>query len=518
MRPNFLMFIVDQLCADHLGCYGNTTVRTPNIDRLAERGWTSSNTYVATPICMSNRSSLMTGRMPSAHGVRHNGLPLGLEAVTFPELLREAGYATALIGKSHLQTMTDHAPLPDPRTPRRARDGARHYPGDYLQESVASWRGHEYPMSLPYYGFGHAEIGIEHGDDINGHYRQWLRGKCADAETWIGRSNALPSDYELAAVGQAWRTRVPEALHPSAWVAERTCDRLRAYARNDAPFFLYASFPDPHHPYTPPGRYWDMYRPEDMALPASYRSDTPPPHLAWLRRQRDAGRAHKTSMACFAATEREVREAIALNYGAISFIDANIGRVLQTLEECGLADKTIVIFTADHGEYGGDHQLLFKGSLHYRSLIRTPLIWAAPDARRVRENGLLSTIDIAPTILEAAGVEACNGMQGMSFLPSIQARPFQARDAVLIEEEGQRTYFGFDAPVRMRTLVHPRYRLSVYDGVEWGELYDRLDDPLECANLWDSAAHRGIRDALIQQLLRQAMAHPDTALSPLAVA
>lgn len=519
MRTNFLMFIVDQLCASHLGCYGNTVIETPNIDGLSARGWQASASYVATPICMPNRASLMTGRVPSSHGVRHNGLPLGLENITFPELMRQAGYATAHIGKSHLQTMTNQQPIPNPLRPKREKDGKQRFPGDYRQESVDNWMDADYPMTLPYYGFEQAEIAIEHGDDINGHYRGWLRQQGVDDATLLGRENALPTDYELAKVGQAWRTRVPEALHPTAWVASRTCDLLEEYAAQDKPFFLHCSFPDPHHPYTPPGQYWNKYRPEDMTLPTSYHSPSPPPHLAWLRAQRDAGCAHKTSMACFAASEREVQEALALNYGSISFIDAQIGQVLRTLSQLGLADNTVVIFTADHGEFGGDHQLLFKGSLHYQSLIRTPFIWADPQ-RPVhgRNAALLSTIDIAPTILERADVAACNGMQGRSFLPAIEGHPYAERDLLLLEEEGQRIYFGFDAPVRMRTLLTPRHRLSLYEGAAWGELYDRDEDPTESINLWDDSPHQALKQHLLHQLLQQSIAHNDTSLTPIAVA
>ena len=109
MRPNFLIFITDQHRADHLGCYGNPVVKTPNIDALASAGQRFERAYVATPVCMPNRGSIMTGRMPSAHGARSNGIPLPLESVTFADLLAEAGYRTALIGKSHLQNMEDSA-------------------------------------------------------------------------------------------------------------------------------------------------------------------------------------------------------------------------------------------------------------------------------------------------------------------------------------------------------------------------------------------------------------------------
>src|SRR6185369_16472412 len=106
-RPNFLFIVTDQHRADHLGCYGNPIVRTPNIDGLAAKGVCFDNFYVASPICMPNRATLMTGRMPSVHGVRHNGIPLSLAATTFADQLRLAGYRTSLVGKSHLQNMTD---------------------------------------------------------------------------------------------------------------------------------------------------------------------------------------------------------------------------------------------------------------------------------------------------------------------------------------------------------------------------------------------------------------------------
>src|SRR6187401_2804971 len=113
-RPNFLLFITDQHRADFLGCYGHPVLRTPHIDSIAARGIAFDKFYVASPVCMPNRASLMTGRMPSAHGVRSNGIPLSRDAVTFVDLLRDAGYATALIGKSHLQNFTGRAPLTRP--------------------------------------------------------------------------------------------------------------------------------------------------------------------------------------------------------------------------------------------------------------------------------------------------------------------------------------------------------------------------------------------------------------------
>lgn len=521
MTCNFLFFIVDQLCATHLGCYGNPIAATPVIDGLAAGGWRAQECHVATPICMPNRASLLTGRMPSVHGVRHNGIPLSLAAVTIADLLRDAGYATSLIGKSHLQNMTAKPPLLAKDAHRPAREAQRPYPGNYQQECQKTWEtSPAFEMELPFYGFDHVQLAIGHGDASEGHYRRWLQAEHPELAHKVGRQHSLPAPgYELVRHGQAWRSAIPEELHPTAWIADQTIAQLREAQQRQRPFFLYSSFADPHHPYTPPGRYWDLYRPEDMALPPSFHADTPPPHLAWLRAQREAGRAVKNTMACYAATEREVREAIALGLGSLSFIDAQIGRVLAALSELGLDDDTVVVFTSDHGEFAGDHQLLFKGSLHYQSLTRTPFIWRDP--QRVAPGGradrsLLSTIDIAPTLLERAGIERFNGMQGRSFLPAICGEPRQQRDALLIEEEGQRTYFGFERPVRMRTLLTQRHRLSVYDGVSWGELYDRLEDPHETRNLWDEPSARTVRESLVARLSSEMLAHTET--SPAATA
>ena len=129
-RSNFLLFITDQHRADFLGCYGHPVLRTPHIDSIAARGTAFDRFYVASPVCMPNRASLMTGRMPSVHGVRSNGIPLSMNSVTFVELLRDAGYRTALIGKSHLQNFTSWPPLVKRAPPR---EGYHEPSGDLTQ-------------------------------------------------------------------------------------------------------------------------------------------------------------------------------------------------------------------------------------------------------------------------------------------------------------------------------------------------------------------------------------------------
>jgi arylsulfatase A-like enzyme len=521
--PNFLFIIADQLRADHLGCYGNTVVRTPNLDRLAAEAFVADRFHVASPICMPNRASLLTGRMPSLHGVRHNGIPLSLRASNFVERLRQNGYRTALVGKSHLQNMTGTPPL-WPRDPadRRHGEALAADGGRYDQEWKPNWRERpDYDVDLPFYGFDTVRLTIDHGDDLEGHYRRWLRAQRADADALIGPANAIPTPgLALGAVRQAWRTRLPPELHPVWYCARMSEDFLEATAAGGAPFFLMCSFAEPHHPFVPPGEYWDMYQPADIALPRSFRdaANRPPPHVAKLLAERDAGRAVKHTPQLFACTEQEAREAIALNYGSISFIDVAVGRLLARLEALGIADNTVVVFTSDHGDFMGDHQLLLKGPIHYRGLIQVPMIWRDPAAQARRSSALMGAIDMAPTILARAGLQPFNGVQGRSFAPVVAGEATAHHPELVVEEEGQRPQVGFEGRVRMRSLVTDRYRLSLYDGVSWGEIYDLANDPDELVNLWDDAASTGLRAELVLRLAHKMIGLSETSPYPTAAA
>ncbi len=522
-KTNFLLFITDQHRADHLGAYGNTVVKTPHLDSLAQRGWVADRFYVASPICMPNRASLMTGRLPSAHRARHNGIPLPVSETTFVERLRKHGFRTALVGKSHLQNITGN-PAQWPPADAAPTEGEARKPeqGRFDQECEPAWlRNPDIRMDLPYYGFDTVELAIGHGDVAGGHYRRWLEQEHPEVAALTGQEHAIPTpEFALSAARQAWRTRVPEELSTTAWVGQRTMDLLEQYSQDDAPFFLQCSFPDPHHPFTPPGRYWDMFQPEDMVLPPTFgtTSENAPEHLRWLHAQRDQGKAVKHTPAMFACTEREAKEALALNYGNIAHIDDTIGRVLARLSSLGLDDSTVVLFLSDHGDFFGDHSLLWKGPIHYQGLIRTPLIWADPAAPGPgRSSALCSTIDIAPTVLARAGCLPYNGIQGLSLLPLMAGEP-PSRDSVLIEEENQRVLFDFPFRTRLRTLQTERYRLSIYEGVEWGELYDLRDDPDEIVNLWESTAHAQLRQSLLHQLAKSMISHTESSPHPTALA
>lgn len=528
-RPNFVVFLTDQHRADLLGCAGHPVLRTPHIDAIASRGTRFERCYVANPVCMPNRASIMTGRPSSVHGVRSNGMPLSMDEVTFVELLADAGYATALVGKSHLQNNTGLPPKleqPTASASHRALPAALsqsrrdHLDGPlYGQEGRRDWDDPATRVTLPFYGFQQVELATGHGDLVEGNYMSWARDKGIDVRRLRGPQHAIPHDYTCP---QAWRTAVPEALYPTAYIAEKSCELLDRLAQDDQPFFLLVSFPDPHHPFTPPGRYWDMYAPQDMPHEWAYHdTDWPvPPHVQALLDERTAGQAQLGGFAAFGVSEQEAREAHALSCGMVTCIDDAIGRVLQRLGHHGLLNDSVLAFTSDHGDFLGDHRMLLKGPAHYQSLVRVPFIWsdpALPHRHGAVTRRLASSMDLPATVLDRAGIAAPWGMQGVSLTPILE-HDLAVRDAVLVEEEQQRLCFGFQRPPRVHTLVTDRWRLSVYRDAVLGELYDLADDPRERLNRWDDPAFVAIKAELLAKMLREQLKAVDQTPFPTSLA
>src|SRR5262245_1149347 len=347
------------------------------------------------------------------------------------------------------------------------------------------------------------ELCSGHAVEVHGTYTRWLRERRPDAESLRGPDKALPSNYALP---QAWRTGLPEELYPTSYVVDRTIAYLEAQANSDAPFFLQCSFPDPHHPFTPPGRYWDLYKPQDMELPPSFRIGNRklPPHAAALHAARDDGTRNGNSPAAFAVNEQETREAIALTFGMIAMIDDGMARILKRLDELGLADDTVIVFTSDHGDLMGDHQLMLKGAYACQGLIRAPFIWVEPGDEVPRRAGaLFGTLDIAMSFLDRARLAPYNGIQGKSLLPALNGGDSAGHDGILIEYGSQRPVPELPPELSMRTLVDGRWRISVYRNVPWGELYDLTADPHELHNLWDEPGSAAIRQELTERLLQK---------------
>ena len=521
-RPNILLIVTDQHRADHTGFGGNAIVQTPNLDALAARGTVFNQAYVSNPICMPNRSTMITGRMPSAHGTRFNGISLNWNSSTAIRQLMRSGYTTGLVGKAHFQNMGNGANLIGSVRKRffaahGAMEDAMPYGWDLL-ENEQRYRDGDVEMPPDFYGFAHCEFAVGHADLVSGHYWRWLLDQGVDPATMQGANNA-PQTY--GGWWQIWQSAMPVELYPTTFVGERSAAFINEAATGDAPWFLQCSFPDPHHPFSPPGEFYDMYDPADIPLPATFDDDhkTSMHHLQGFRATRGQ-EPPPMAVLPFSPTEEIFREAAAKEYGAITLIDQAIGAVLNALDASGQADNTVVIFTSDHGEMFGDHGLMLKASMHYLGALQVPLVIADPrPGAAVGVTGeLAATIDLASTFLELGEVDAYEGMQGFSLVPLTRDAGASVRDEVLVEEDEPFDLAGLGSPLRMRTLITKTERISVYRGSDRGELFDLTHDPDEMRNAFDDPAARTLRGDMSERLARSLMEHDDRGNIPSFVA
>ena len=516
-QPNVLLIMTDQHRPDHLGFGGNDIIETPALDALAARSKVFTSAFVATPMCQPNRCSILTMRYPSVHGTRHNGIALDWRANTFVRCLRRDGYRTGLVGKGHFQNF-GLAPqaaarefdfsLTEQAVDQELPDGWDTYEiiARHLDEDV------EFPDD--YYGFDHVEIVSDHGDQCTGHYVGWLRDKGHNWSDIAGGDNAR---WVYEGWTEVRQPALPPELYPTTYVAERSIDWIRARARDQGPWFLQCSFPDPHHPFTPPGRYAEMYDPADMALPATFND----PHTAsaeHIRRVVAArGRLH-WGPNIQAPNEDQLRHAMAMEYGAITMIDDAVAEVLASLEDTGQADNTIVIFTSDHGDMFGDHGLILKMLSHYDGTIRVPFTVAGPGIESGEAHGLVNSLDLGETILALCGVDSFWGSQGVSLTPMLEDPQAEVRDILLIEEDQIRDGIGAGCQPRIRTALTKDARLTRYRMVKHNDLYDLANDPHELENRWADRGSRALRAEMDERLTELLFANADPARRPIYLA
>ncbi len=523
--------MTDQHCYHQLACHGNRTVKTPNIDRLFEKGSSLNGMYTATPMCMPNRQAFLTMRMNSVNGSHSNGVALDLDSNTFPELLKQAGYRTALFGKSHLQNTTavpafqKAEGIPSGSSAlatenQMAQKSATKYESqDYLQEHPSSWQDSNFEVTTPYYGFDDVILASHHSEVAGYNHKRHLDRIDEGLSSSVGRENS-PNASKHNAMTYA-STLAPEH-YPTRFVADATTNWINHHVKEnaDTPFFAWCSIPDPHHPWTPPQKYYEMYDREDIELPESFykssREQTP-----LLKAVSDSEKAgtRKPRMP-FMATEDEAKEIVATAYGMITFIDDVIGDILLSLEDNQLIDDTVIIFTSDHGDYMGQHGLFLKGPAHYQSLIKVPFIWCDSDNRfnRGKVDALASYVDIGRTILDRANIWPYHGTQGQSLLPLLEQSSNSHRNRVLIETVVFSPQFELPIWAKVRTLITERFRLTIYTHLDEGELYDLHVDAEEMHNLWHSDEHNQIKTDLLFQLAQEMAELSDTSRLPLYLA
>lgn len=444
-RPNVMLIIMDDLRADMLGAYGNSFVSTPNIDTLARGGMRFDRAYCPFPQCSPARSSLMTGLRPSktGMGIQGDARILGPRTVerldyslpTLGKLFRQSGYATSYVGKAHLSE------------------------ADTAED-------------LRRYGFD-TYVPVPEGDCLHVINRQ----SCSREQPfrWQSQSNLY---FGRGVAG----TRDRSALWDGR-MADDAIDLIARQAERKSPFLMVYSDPRPHAPYFVPERELARYAPSDVALWEN-RHDTLAEKPVTQRRLRD------TIVGPSQPSDDYWRDLIRHYASMVSAADADIGRVLDALDHAGLRQDTIVVFVADNGDLIGSHGFFSKGALGYEELLRVPMIvsWPARVPAGAHSRELVDLMDVVPTLVAAAGLAApVDQFDGRSMLPLLAGdSAADWRDHHHVMHHGNA--YGL---CTMDVLINADYKYVHY-AYDYGELYDRRNDPHEMRNLYHRDESRPI--------------------------
>ncbi|MFP4028937.1 MAG: sulfatase-like hydrolase/transferase [Candidatus Brocadiia bacterium] len=466
-QPNILLILTDQHRLSAVGAYGDTPCQTPNIDRLAEDGYRFQTAYTSCPVCSPTRGTIMTGLYPHAHGICSNVHNLGCsvhELADRPGLLSRrleaAGYRCGYSGKWHLGT---------------DRQEAWHAPNNPSLPKDVGFEGQNFP--------GHGGGGFHYPE-----YRGYLR-----ENGW--KHEVAPPDKDSVALSHCGILQGPIESTVPYFLAENTISMIDRFSGDGDSFFIWHNFWGPHGPYYSTAEFYGLY--EDVEIP-------PWPNYEW-----PAGKINRPHRVKLHADSEKLEwenwaETIRYYYAFTSLIDSQIGRMLDHLEETGLMDDTIVVFTADHGETLGSHGgLIDKGWHRFEEIQRIPLIVWLPE--KYREEGFsaprivqkwASAVDIYPTIIDISGGEQNpEENHGRSLMPVLCGENSEWRDAAFVEFNGVNSLATSMASVREGNLKYG-WNCSNQD-----ELYDLGNDPYEMENLIDDPAYA---DSL--RFLRQKMA------------
>ncbi|NBW91404.1 MAG: sulfatase [Actinobacteria bacterium] len=498
MGRKILFITTDQQRYDALGCNGGAIARTPAIDALSRSGITFDRAHPQNVVCMPSRSTMLTGQHVSTHGVWMNGVPLPEDAPSIAADLREAGYATALIGKAHFE------PLLDPFLRfTENRLGVEHITTDNPHD--------------PHRGFDHMELAT-HGAAGQLHYSQWVRAN--HPEVIGGYYNVLDRELQVNAEGggdtnapQVKVNPIPREWYHTEWVAQRTIAWLQSLP-DDRDWFCWMSFPDPHHPWDPPASELHRVNWKDLDLPEGYIEDSSQREKvidAKLRHWR--GWYDGTFVSNYEApakwvpatlTANQVREVNAFTHVENELIDEAIGSVMKAIESRGWGNDVDVLYTTDHGEFQGDFGFLFKGPYHVDSLMRLPLIWRpAPSAQiaPARVSAPVGLVSLAATFAHIAGLHQPEYVEAPRLPTTDSDASTLGHERVLTEWDS--VLFG--KIVHLRTICRDNWVCTaalpgtMNDAGE-GELYDLVHDPLQHVNLWNDPKAKAMRESLLADM------------------
>ena len=451
-RPNILLIFTDQHRLSAVGCYGETPCRTPNIDRLAREGTRFETAYTTCPVCSPARGTVMTGLFPHAHGICSNVHNLGCsvhELADRPELLsrrlQAARYRCGYSGKWHLGTAATQA-YGGPNQPSLPKD--------------VGFEGQNFP--------GHGGGGFNYPE-----YREYLEESGFAHEVYQVREDR-ERIWPYGVLRGPVESTVPYFL------TENSIGLIDRFAADGEPFFMWHNFWGPHGPFFTTREYYDLYAEVEIPEWPNYR---------WEGSKANAPYQVKRHPRTDELAWGDWAEAVRHYYAFTTLIDAQIGRLLDHLEASGLAENTVVIFTADHGQTLGSHGgLTDKGWHHFEEIQRVPFIVRVPGGEGgcVR-NEWISLADLYPTILELAGAGLPEmGLHGASFAPLLRGEEVAWRDAVFVEFHGVNGLATTMASVR-RGGVKYGWNCSC-----WDELYDLERDPHETVNLVDDPGYAGV--------------------------
>lgn len=466
--PNILLIMTDQQRYDTLGANGNPLVHTPHLDRLAAESANFSHCFVQSPVCVPSRACFFTGRYAHAHRNRVNYTRLAPTETLFPRLLREGGYRTGLIGKTHLY-------YEYPPTSEQARRT----------------------------GFDDVELhdGVSQTDPWSA-YAAWRRQHDPRADI-PHRATVEEDPARKAALGpkdNPFQTLIDAEWTDTAWTGLRTRQRLSHYAESGTPFFLFSSFWKPHSPFEVPAPYDRMFSDVDFPLPRRETRESieaMPPHLSrFILRNEARGRK-----ADFDLDHERLQWIMRSYHGSISHIDTEVGAILDTLEATGLAENTVVVFVSDHGEQLLEHGFLGK-NVFFEGSVRVPFMMRLPGRITPgRYDDLVMSIDLMPTLFDLCGLEIPIHAHGRSLAPLVGAsdQPWAARECVYCENiipEVFTSEFPYRKGEGVMGVRHPdgkmvrtrRWKYNYYPpGHE--ELFDLENDPGEFTNLARDPAH-----------------------------
>jgi arylsulfatase A-like enzyme len=473
---NVLLIVTDEQRQDCLGCYGNSIVQTPNIDKLAATGVRFNNAFTPTAVCCPARTSIQTGLLAHEHGiVRNPSFETGLivskskpprnqwtendrdvapDIRFFSQSLSKNNWQMAHIGKWHI--------------------GMTKKPADYGYQDTVFYPGYGFPFYIGY--------------ETHEHYATYLKSHGVDKAELLKTIKDPSGRHSYAGLQKG-----PQEISEPAYLRSQTVDMIKKFSALDKPFFISCNFWGPHQPFYITEKHYNMYKDVKIEAWANFDCDlSDKPEM--IRRY---GQYWTTDW----LDKKSLAELISKYYGYISLIDEEIGRIIDALKACGQLEDTLIIYTTDHGDSCGSYRMWDKGFGMYDCIWRIPFIVSNPSIKPTVSDSFVSLVDLANTFLEIGGCELANGAEGRSLMPILTGKAKAIRDNH-IACQGYGHQFAF-----MQRMLRTTDAKYIYNPTDKDEFYDLANDPWETRNIIDKISKTQLNS--MKELLREDMIRVD---------